>query len=152
MFMSLTLRSSAFEAGKEIPSKYTCEGNDIAPQLSWSPAPDGTKSLAVVMDDPDAPRGTWVHWVIVDLPPTATSLPEGGSLPSGARAGTNSWNRTGYGGPCPPSGRHRYFFKLYALDTALGQLAKPTKEQLESAMQGHILAQAELMGTYQKKR
>ena len=152
MRMALTLRSSAFEAGKEIPSKHTCEGTDVAPQLSWSGAPEGTKSFALVMDDPDAPRGTWVHWVAVDLPPSATSLPEGGALPSGARSGTNSWGRTGYGGPCPPSGHHRYFFKLYALDTTLNQLAKATKEQLESAMKGHVLAHAELMGTYQKKR
>jgi Raf kinase inhibitor-like YbhB/YbcL family protein len=150
--MNLELASSAFGSGAEIPSKYTCEGSDVAPALSWSGAPAGTKSFALVMDDPDAPRGTWVHWVVVDLPPSATSLPEGGLLPQGARSGTNSWNRTGYGGPCPPSGRHCYFFELYALDTLLRQLAKPTKEQLESAMKGHILAQAQLMGTYQKKR
>jgi Raf kinase inhibitor-like YbhB/YbcL family protein len=150
--MNFELASSAFGSGAEIPSKYTCEGSDVAPALSWSGAPAGTKSFALVMDDPDAPRGTWVHWVVVDLPPSATSLPEGGQLPQGARSGTNSWNRTGYGGPCPPSGRHRYFFELYALDTLLRQLAKPTKEQLEGAMNGHILAQAQLMGTYQKKR
>ena len=151
--MDLALTSSAFEPGSEIPSRYTCDGSDVAPALRWSGAPAGTKSFALVMDDPDAPHGTWVHWVVVDLPPSATSLPEGGALPQGgARSGTNSWNRAGYGGPCPPSGRHRYFFKLYALDTVLPQLAKPNKEQLESAMTGHILAQAQLMGTYQKKR
>jgi Raf kinase inhibitor-like YbhB/YbcL family protein len=150
--MALALTSSAFGPGAEIPSKYTCEGSDLAPALSWSGAPARTKSLALVMDDPDAPRGTWVHWMVVDLPPSAASLPEGGALPAGARSGTNSWNRTGYGGPCPPSGRHRYFFKLYALDALLPQLAKPNKEQLESAMKGHILEQAQLMGTYQKKR
>ena len=150
--MALALTSSAFEAGAEIPSKHTCDGADLAPALSWSGAPSGTRSFALVMDDPDAPRGTWVHWVVVDLPRTATALPEGGALPEGARSGTNSWNRTGYGGPCPPSGRHRYFFKLYALDTALPQMGKPNKEQLESAMRGHILGEAQLMGTYQKKK
>lgn len=150
--MDLRLKSSAFVDGSEIPSKYTCEGSDVSPALSWSKPPASTRSLALVMDDPDAPRGTWVHWIVVDLPGQTTSLPEGGPLPPGARSGTNSWNRTGYGGPCPPSGRHRYFFKLYALDTALTQLATPTKEQLERAIEGHIVAQAQLMGTYQKKK
>jgi Raf kinase inhibitor-like YbhB/YbcL family protein len=149
--MALALTSSAFEPGAEIPSKYTCEGADLAPALSWSGAPAAGKSFALVMDDPDAPRGTWVHWVVVDLPPGATSLPEGGALPQGARSGTNSWNRTGYGGPCPPSGRHRYFFKLYALDNRLTLPANSDRKAVLAVMQGHVLAEAQLVGTYQKQ-
>jgi Raf kinase inhibitor-like YbhB/YbcL family protein len=157
--MALTIRSSAFEDGAEIPMRYTCEGEDDSPPLSWSGVPAGAKSLALVVDDPDAPdpaapKMTWVHWIVYDLPPTVTGLPEGprhAPLPPGAREGRNDWRRTGWGGPCPPIGRHRYFFKLYALDTMLGDLGKPTKARLEQAMAGHVLAQAELMGTYQKR-
>lgn len=157
--MALSLSSTAFSPGGEIPRVHTCEGQDTAPPLSWTGVPPGTRTLALIVDDPDAPdprapQRVWVHWVLVDLPPDATGLPAevaAGSLPAGAREGVNDWRRTGYGGPCPPIGRHRYFFKLYALDTALPGLATPTKAQLESAMKGHVLAEAELMGTYQKR-
>jgi hypothetical protein len=158
--MSLTLQSTAFAADGAIPSRYTCEGDDVSPPLAWSGAPAGTKSFALIVDDPDAPdpaapRMTWVHWVLHDMPATATGLAEGidpGSLPPGTREGVNDWGRTGYGGPCPPIGRHRYFHKLYALDTVLGDLGRPRKTALEKAMQGHILAEAVLVGTYQKGR
>jgi hypothetical protein len=158
--MALTISSPAFANSGEIPSKYTCEGRDLAPPLVWSGAPAGTRSLALIVDDPDAPdpaapKRTYVHWVLYDIPPTATGLPEAATaedLPPGTREGRNDWNRTGYGGPCPPIGRHRYFFKLYALDTVLPDLGTPTKAELEAAMRGHILAHAELIGTYQKKR
>jgi Raf kinase inhibitor-like YbhB/YbcL family protein len=152
----LTISSSAFSHQGEIPKKYTCEGEDLSPPLSWSNLPAGTKSLALIVDDPDAPdpaapRRVWVHWVIYNLAPTQQGLPEGvKQAPEPARDGVNDWGRTGYGGPCPPIGRHRYFHKLYALDTELDGLSKPTKAQLEKAMQGHIVAQGELIGTYQK--
>lgn len=157
--MALSLSSTAFSAGGEIPRVHTCEGQDTAPPLSWTGVPPGTRSLALIVDDPDAPdprapQRVWVHWVLLDLPPDATSLPAAvaaRSLPAGAREGVNDWRRTGYGGPCPPIGRHRYFFKLYALDTALPGLATPTKALLEAAMKGHVLAETELMGTYQKR-
>ena len=154
----MDLNSTAFAAGSEIPRQYTCEGGDRAPPLRWSGAPQGTRSLALIVDDPDAPdpaapKVTWVHWVLFDIPPGATALPEGGKpLPEGTREGSNDWHRTGYGGPCPPVGRHRYFFKLYALDTLLPDLHEPTKAELERAMQGHLLAQAQLIGTYQKQQ
>jgi hypothetical protein len=156
--MSFALRSPAFADGEEIPVRHTCEGEDVSPPLSWSAPPDGTRSLALVVDDPDAPdprapRMTWVHWVVVDLPPAAGSLPEGVApedLPGEARAGRNDWKRTGYGGPCPPVGRHRYFHKLYALDAVLPRVAAPTKAELEQAMAGHVLAEAVLVGTYAK--
>jgi len=158
--MSLDLRSPAFAQNGEIPSIHTCEGRDVSPALAWSGAPPGTKSFVLIVDDPDAPdpaapRMTWVHWVLYDLPADATGLPEGvaaGQLPAGTRQGTNDWKRTGYGGPCPPIGRHRYFHKLYALDTELPDLGTPAKAPLEQAMQGHVLGKAELVGTYQKKR
>ena len=158
--MALSLSSSAFASNGAIPAVYTCEGNDVSPPLAWSGVPPGTKSLALIVDDPDAPdpaqpRMTWVHWVLYDIPPTANGLPEAvatAALPSGTREGLNDWGRTGYGGPCPPIGRHRYFHKLYALDTALQNLNKPKKAALETAMQGHILAEASLIGTYQKTR
>jgi hypothetical protein len=158
--MTMALTSPAFTAGGEIPVVHTCEGADTSPALEWSGVPAGTKSLALVVDDPDAPdpkapRMTYVHWVLYNIPPTATRLPEGaarGGLPPGTREGTNDWKRTGYGGPCPPIGRHRYFHKLYALDVELPVLGTPTKAQLEKAMEGHILAKAELIGTYQKKK
>ena len=154
----MDLSSTAFAQGGDIPRKYTCEGDDIAPALSWSDVPERTLSLALIVDDPDAPdpaapTRTWVHWVLLDIPPGAGAIPEGGRpLPQGCRDGLNDWHRTGYGGPCPPIGRHRYFFKLYALDTRLANLQRPTKGDLERAMQGHVLAQAELVGTYQKHK
>ncbi len=153
----MKLTSTAFAADAEIPSAYTCEGADRAPALAWQGAPEATKSFALVVDDPDAPdpkapQTTWVHWVAYNIPATAASLPEGGTLPAGAREGLNDWKRPGYGGPCPPVGRHRYFFKLYALDTELPDLATPTKAVLEKAMEGHLLAKAELVGTYQKQK
>jgi Raf kinase inhibitor-like YbhB/YbcL family protein len=156
--MPLTLTSTAFTAGAEIPARHTCEGEDLSPPLAWSGLPEGTKSLALIVDDPDAPdpakpRMTWVHWVLYDLPPDAGGLAEGvRQLPAGTREGVNDWRRTGWGGPCPPIGRHRYFFKLYALDRELPDLGRPTKAELEKAMDGKILAKAELMGTYQKRR
>jgi len=157
--MTFSLTSSAFAKGGEIPTHYTCQGQDVSPPLAWSEPPSGTKSLALIVDDPDAPdpkapKMTWVHWVLYNLPPSAGQLPEAGApntLPIGTREGLNDWKRTGYGGPCPPIGRHRYFHKLYALDTVLPDLGRPTKAQLEKAMQGHVLAQAELVGTYEKK-
>jgi hypothetical protein len=156
--MSPTLSSAAFAHQGTIPSKYTCEGADLSPPLSWGGLPPGTKSLALIVDDPDAPdpaapKMTWVHWVIYNLPPATLGLPEGASaLPGGTLQGLNDWKRTGYGGPCPPIGRHRYFHKLYALDTVLPDLGRPTKATLGKAMKGHILGQAELVGTYQKQR
>jgi Raf kinase inhibitor-like YbhB/YbcL family protein len=157
--MSLTLVSGAFAPGASIPSVYTCEGKDISPPLAWSGVPPGTKSLVLIVDDPDAPdpaspRVTWVHWVLYNLPATSTGLAEAvkpGALPAGTREGVNDWGRTGYGGPCPPVGRHRYVHKLYALDTLL-QLDRANKAAVEQAMQGHILGEATLIGTYQKRR
>jgi Raf kinase inhibitor-like YbhB/YbcL family protein len=158
--MPLTIRSSAFADGAEIPMRHTCEGDDVSPPLAWTDVPAGARSLALVVDDPDAPdpaapKMTWVHWLLYDLPPTCTALAEGprhAALPPGTREGRNDWRRTGWGGPCPPIGRHRYFFKLYALDAVLGDLGTPTKAKLEEAMDGHVLAKAELVGTYEKKR
>ncbi len=158
---TLELNSSAFGQFADIPSKYTCEGGDQSPPLAWSGVPAGTKSLALIVDDPDAPdpaapRMTWVHWVLYNIPPDATELGEAMSrvpeLLAGAREGRNDWNLEGYGGPCPPIGRHRYFHKLYALDTVLPVLSPATKTTLERAMRGHILAQCELVGYYRKKR
>lgn len=152
----MDLSSTAFTQGGDIPRRCTCEGDDLAPPLAWSGVPERTRSLALIVDDPDAPdpaapTTTWVHWVLFDIPPIAAAIPEGGQpLPDGAREGLNDWQRTGYGGPCPPIGRHRYFFKLYALDALLPSLNRPTKAELERAMQGHVLAQAQLVGTYQK--
>jgi Raf kinase inhibitor-like YbhB/YbcL family protein len=158
--MTFTIASSVFTNNGEIPIAYTCEGEDIAPPLQWEGLPEGTKSLALIVDDPDAPdpaapRMTWVHWLLYNLPPDSVGLPEGitsANLPPGTLEGLNDWQRTGYGGPCPPIGRHRYFHKLYALDRMLPDLNQPTKAVLEAAMHGHILAQTELIGTYQKNR
>ena len=156
--MSFELTSPVFMNGEEIPEKYTCEGRDISPPLEWSGLPGGTKGLVLIVDDPDAPdprnpRMTWVHWVLYNIPPDAEGLKEGiTDLPPGTEEGLNDWNRTGYGGPCPPIGRHRYFFKLYALDTILEGLREPTKRDIETAMKGHVLSEAVLMGTYQKIR
>src|SRR5262245_33083889 len=157
--MPLSLSSSAFSQLGDIPKRYTCEGTDISPPLSWSHVPDGTKSFALIVDDPDAPdpkapQTTWVHWVLFNLPATTRMLAEnasGAALPPGTNEGRNDWKQTGYGGPCPPIGRHRYFHKLFALDTVLTGLDVPMKKELETAMQGHILARAELIGTYEKK-
>ena len=159
VIMALELTSPAFQHGAAIPAEYTCEGRDLAPPLQWSGVPAGARSLVLIVDDPDAPdpaapRMTWVHWVLYNLPPDSQGLPEGATsrdLPPGTGEGINDWHRTGYGGPCPPIGRHRYFFKLYALDTVLEGLGRPTKAQVEAAMAGHVLEQAELMGTYQKR-
>ena len=156
--MALALTSSAFTHNGAIPKQYTCQGSDISVPLAWSGLPAGTKSLALIVDDPDAPdpaapQLTWVHWVLYNIPPSATGLKEAvkaGELPKGTLDGLNYWKRTGYGGPCPPIGRHRYFHKLYVLDTVLPDLKRPTKAQLEKAMQGHVLEKFELIGTYQK--
>jgi len=156
--MALTLTSADFQPNSEIPTQYTCEGQDLAPALTWSGVPQGAKSLALIVDDPDAPdpkapRMTWVHWVLYNLPPNSKGIPRGGKdLPPGTREANNDWKRTGYGGPCPPIGRHRYFFKLYALDITLPDLGTPTKPDVEKAMQGHVIEKAELIGTYEKKR
>jgi len=156
--MALSLKSIAFENGANIPGQYSCQGDDISPPLGWENVPETAKSLALIVDDPDAPdpkapRMTWVHWLLYNIPPDTTGLVEymtTDKLPARTREGLNDWKRTGYGGPCPPIGRHRYFFKLYALDTVLDDLNNPAKAGLEAAMQGHIIAQAELMGTYQQ--
>ncbi|MFH0877549.1 MAG: YbhB/YbcL family Raf kinase inhibitor-like protein [Candidatus Omnitrophota bacterium] len=153
--MALELKSLAFEQGKEIPRPHTCEGKDASPALSWQDVSSETKSFALICDDPDAPMGTWVHWVLYNIPSDARSLPEGVSLeqtlPDGSRQGVNDFRRLGYGGPCPPPGKpHRYFFKLYALDTVLDLKGHVTKEALVRAMERHILAEAILMGTYKR--
>jgi Raf kinase inhibitor-like YbhB/YbcL family protein len=153
----MQLTSSTFLHQQPIPERCTCEGADISPELSWSDAPSGTQSFVLIVDDPDAPdpaapRMTWVHWVLFNLPADCRGLPEGTrDLPAGTGQGLNDWKRTGYGGPCPPIGRHRYVHKLYALDTTLALSGHPTKKEVERAMQGHVLAHAELIGTYQKR-
>ena len=156
--MALTLNSSAFPHNGAIPRRYTCQGEDVSVPLAWSGALPATKSFVLIVDDPDAPdpkapRMTWVHWVLYNLPPSATGLKEGikpGELPKGTLEGLNDWKRTGYGGPCPPIGRHRYFHKLYALDTVLPAMEQSTKTDLEQAMKGHVLEKSDLIGTYQK--
>ena len=156
--MALALTSSAFSHSGPIPRLHTCQGKDISVPLAWSGLPAGTNSLALIVDDPDAPdpaapKRTWVHWVLYNIPPSASGLAQAvkpGDLPKGTLEGRNDWGRTGYGGPCPPIGRHRYVHKLYALDAALPDLKQPTKAQLEQAMQGHVLEQFELIGTYKK--
>jgi len=158
--LPLTLTSSAFAHEQEIPKRYTCEGNDYSPPLQWSGIPAGAQSLALIVDDPDAPdpkapKRTWVHWVLYNLPLSSSGLDEAvkpSHLPDTTLEGSNDWRRTGYGGPCPPIGRHRYFFKLYALDTRLPDLHQATKDTLLQAMEGHILEKTELMGTYEKHR
>ena len=155
--MPLSLKSAAFKPLGEIPRQYTCEGKDLAPPLSWTGAPKGTVSFALIVEDPDAPdpkapSSIFVHWVLYDVSAKTTGLPEAKPLPAGSRHGKNDWRRSSYGGPCPPIGRHRYFFKLYALDKMLGDMRMPTKQQIEIAMEGHILEQAELIGTYEKTK
>jgi Raf kinase inhibitor-like YbhB/YbcL family protein len=154
----LTLTSPAFLHQGEIPTRYTCEGADVSPALAWSGAPATTKSFALIVDDPDAPdpaapQRVYVHWVLYNIPPSTSGLAEAvKSLPSGTLDGKNDWHRTGYGGPCPPIGRHRYFHKLYALDAVLPDLGTPSKTALEQAMLGHVLEMAAIVGTYQKKK
>jgi len=156
--MTLVLESSAFENGAEIPARYTCSGDDVSVPLNWEGVPDAARSLVLIIDDPDAPdpkapKMVWVHWVLYNMPPDLSSLAEhitSATLPPGASEGLNDWQRPGYGGPCPPVGRHRYFHRLYALDVVLDEMNKPTRAVVEAAMQGHIIAQAELIGTFQK--
>jgi Raf kinase inhibitor-like YbhB/YbcL family protein len=156
--MALKITSPAFEPGGAIPSKYTCEGKDTSPALAWSGAPANTKTFALIVDDPDAPdpakpQRVYVHWVVYNIPASVSSLAENASkraLPKGAVQGKNDWGKAEYGGPCPPIGRHRYFFKLYALDTALTGMSSPTKSDLERAMNGHVVESAEIIGTYEK--
>ena len=154
--MEFTLTSSAFADGDAIPAVFTCDGEDVSPPLAWSGLPSGTESLVLIVDDPDAPdpaapRMTWVHWILYNIPPRASGLPRGlgpEEMPRGIGEGLNDWHRTGYGGPCPPIGRHRYFHRLYALDTVLPDLGTPTRTELDAAMQNHVLAETVLMGTY----
>ena len=154
--MALALSSGSFANHGFIPKKFTCDGADVSPELSWTNPPAGAHSFALIADDPDAPLGTWTHWVIFDLPPTARSLPEDASrimdkLPDGGRQGLNDSGKIGYGGPCPPPGKpHRYFFKLYALDRKLGLEPGSTRARVEQTMQGHVLAEADWMGQYQR--
>jgi hypothetical protein len=153
--MSIEVTSTAFKAGETIPKQYTGDGADRSPPLCWSEPPSGTKSLAMICDDPDAPRGTWVHWVLFNLPAQARELEEGvptkETLGNGSKQGNNDFGNIGYGGPAPPKGKpHRYFFKLYALDAALDLSAGATKAELEQAMKGHILAEGQLMGNYER--
>jgi Raf kinase inhibitor-like YbhB/YbcL family protein len=153
----IEVTSSAFTEGARIPTKFTCDGEDRSPSLKWSAVPQGTGSIALITDDPDAPGGTWVHWVLYGLPPDVAELPEGvpttDVIPRGARQGINDFKRRGYGGPCPPPGHgtHRYFFKVYALDTEINLGAGATKEELLAKMQGHVLADGQLMGAYERK-
>ncbi len=153
--MTISVRSSAFQEGGLIPAKYTCDGDDISPPLEWTGVPQGTKSLALICDDPDAPVGTWVHWVLWNTPPTVNGLaedvPPDPQLPDGSRQGISDFRRPGYGGPCPPSGVHRYYFKIYALDTMLDLPGSTRKADLLKAMQGHILAEGQLMGKYRRR-
>jgi len=156
--MTMTLSSPAFADGESIPVRYTCSGDDISPPLEWTGVPATARSLVLIIDDPDAPdpaapKMTWVHWVVYNIPAETAGLVEGcssGTLPAGAGEGLNDWQRSGYGGPCPPVGRHRYFHRLYALDTLLTDLHDPSRQQVEAAMQGHVVAQAELLGTFAK--
>ena len=157
--MSLTLKSPAFTPSGTIPTKYTCDGDETSPPLEWSGVPDRALSLALVVDDPDAPdpaapKRRFVHWVLYNIPPDARGLSEGaarGKLPPGALEGANDFNKSGYGGPCPPIGRHRYFFTLYALDTSLADVDSPTRGELEAAMKGHVLEKAEVVATYEHR-
>jgi Raf kinase inhibitor-like YbhB/YbcL family protein len=158
--MSMLIDSSAFSENGDIPKRFTCDGENISPPLEWSGLPEGTQSLALIVDDPDAPdpaapKMTWVHWVLYNIPPDASGLAAGvasSDLPTGTKEGLNDWKQTGYGGPCPPIGRHRYFHKLYALDVLLPDLETPTKQALEKAMEGHVISQAQLVGTYKRPK
>jgi Raf kinase inhibitor-like YbhB/YbcL family protein len=155
--MTFILTSAAFEPGGPIPARLTCEGADASPPLEWSGAPPLTRSFALLLEDPDAPdpkapKTTWVHWVLYNIPATTTGLPEGGAtnLPAGTLDGVNDWKRTGYGGPCPPIGRHRYVHRLFALDVVLPDLVRPSRARLLAAMDGHVLGVAQLIGTYRQ--
>lgn len=154
--MGIEVTSAAFNDSGNIPTKYTCDGQDISPPLSWSVIPDGTKSIALIVDDPDAPRGDWVHWLVYDLPPSLRNLPEHVPpeeiLGNGGRQGMTDFNKIGYGGPCPPSGTHRYFFKVYALDIDLHLAPGASKSQLLMAMEGHVLTEGQLMGKYSHQK
>ena len=157
--MSMMITSPAFIHNGMIPAIHTCDGQNVSPQLEWKGVPASTKSLALIVDDPDAPdpaapKMTWVHWVLYNIPVESAGLPEDATaamLPSGTLPGLNDWHRTGYGGPCPPKGKHRYYFKLYALDVVLPDLKQPSKSNLEKAMQSHVIARSELIGLYQRK-
>jgi len=154
--MNIQISSTAFAEGQPIPDQYTCAGPDVSPPLTWTNVPTGTKSFALIADDPDAPMGTWVHWVIYNLPPATMSLventPPSPELPNGAKQGINDFRQIGYGGPCPPRGKpHHYFFKVYALDTTLNLKSGATKKELLKAMNGHVLAEGRLMGTFQRE-
>ena len=153
--MPFELTSTAFASGDPIPTKYTCDDQDISPPLQWKDPPEGTRSFALICDDPDAPMGTWVHWVLYNLPASTDTLPEAlrsdADLPDGGRHGQNGWGQPSYGGPCPPGGTHRYFFKLYALDAELDLAAGASKEELLRAMEGHVLASTETMGVYSRQ-
>ena len=151
--MALTLTSAAFADGNAMPRRYTCEGEDVSPPLAWSGAPETTRSFALIVEDPAAPTQIWTHWVVYDIPASSRALPagqDGNTLPAGSLLGLNDWQRARYGGPCPPVGRHRYIHRLFALDCRLENLRAPTRAQLLRAMQGHIIAAAQLIGTYQK--
>ena len=153
--MAFTISSPSFHNGGQIPKKFTCDGADVSPGLQWGSPPSGTQSFALIADDPDAPVGTWTHWVLFDLPAQTTSLPEGvpkvDDPPTGGHQGRNDFRRIGYGGPCPPPGKpHRYFFKLYALDKKLDLKPGASKQEVEQAMQGHMVGQAEVFGMYQR--
>ncbi len=148
---TLTVTSTAFKEGGMIPGKYTCDERDLSPQIAWSGVPVEAKSIALICDDPDAPAGTWVHWVVFNIPATVKELAEGASMPSGAKQGINDFRKLPYGGPCPPGGTHRYFFKVYALDTILALKEGATKGELLKAMEGHVLAQGQLMGKYKRR-
>lgn len=153
--MDMKISSSVFEQGGIIPAEYTCDGADVSPPLKWESVPDGTKSIALISDDPDAPMGTWVHWILFNLPANTRELPENvptdGTLPDGAKQGTTDFGRTGYGGPCPPSGTHRYFFKVYALGMMLDLPAGSRKSDLLRAMENRVLAEGQLMGKYKRR-
>ncbi len=157
--MALQIHSPAFDAGGVIPTIHTCEGEDLSPELAWSGVPAGAETLVLLVEDPDAPDPaapamTWVHWVLYNLPANCRGLDRGiaaRQLPDGTGEGINDWDKTGYGGPCPPVGRHRYFFRLFALDTVLPDLDRPSKARLQNAMEGHVIAEAELMGTYARQ-
>ena len=152
--MEITITSTAFTHGGMIPREYTCDGRDISPSMAWAGVPEGTKSLAIICEDPDAPMGTWVHWVLFNIPATVNALPKSMTtdkvLENGARHGINDFRKFGYGGPCPPGGTHRYYFKIYALDTELTQEPGLTKAKLLKAMDGHIMAEGQLMGRYKR--
>jgi Raf kinase inhibitor-like YbhB/YbcL family protein len=158
--MTFKLISKAFDNGSDIPAAYTCDADNVSPDLSWFDLPAGTQSLALIVDDPDAPdpaapKRIWTHWLLYNIPPTASGLPQGvksDELPAGTHEGLNDWKETGYGGPCPPIGRHRYFHKLYALDVVLPDLGNPNRTALENAIRDHVLGQTELVGLYQRRR